>query len=324
MTAHEITTTADTAIDVFSRDRRPVLTVAPGDSVTAHTLDASGYLAKPTGLHADTPRLIAAPRGHCLLGPIEVTGARPGQLLAIRVRSCTPGPWGWTVAGARDIELTRALGVADGEAHLTVWDIDAAAGTATSDRGHRVRTAPFLGVTGLAPAEPGEHSTVPPRPGVGGNIDCRLLGAGATLLLPIAVPGALLYLGDGHARQGDGEVSGTAVETAMTTELTLDVVEPDAVDAVHATTPAGRVTFGFDADLNMASTTALSWMVTWMQSLLGLERRPALALASAVVDLRVTQIANDTWGVHAVLADDALTAADGTDLLPPAVVSTPS
>lgn len=317
MTAYEIHTTAETAIDVFDRSRPPVLTVRAGDTVTTHTLDASGYLERPAKLGDGTPRLIPDARGHCLLGPIAVAGARPGQLLALRLHSLTPAPWGWTVAGARDIPLTRALGVADGEPHLTVWDIDPVLGTATSDQGHRIRTAPFLGVTGLAPAEPGEHSTTPPRTSVGGNIDCRLLGAGATLYLPVAVPDALLYLGDGHARQGDGEVSGTAVETSMTTELTLDVVDGDGIDAVHATSPAGYLTFGFDADLNAAAATALSWMVTWMQALLGIERKPALALASTVVDLRVTQVANDTWGVHALLAPDAVTGPDGELLLPP-------
>lgn len=303
---HEISTTADTAIDVFTRDREPVLTVSSGDTVIAHTLDASGNLARPTALGDDTPRLIREARGHCLLGPVAVAGARPGDLLALDIRSLTPAAWGWTAAGVRDIPLNRDLGVRGGDPHLTVWDIDAVGGTATSGLGHRVRIDPFLGVMGLAPAEPGEHSTVPPRDRVGGNIDCRLLGAGATLYLPVAVPGALLFLGDGHARQGDGEVSGTAIETGMRTELTLEVLPADGIDAVHATAPGCRITFGFDPDLNVAATTALGLMVSWLESSLGIARKAALALASVVVDLRITQIANDTWGVHALLADDAI------------------
>jgi acetamidase/formamidase len=75
---------------------------------------------------------------------------------------------------------------------------------------------------------------------------------------------------------------------------------------VHAETPAGRITFGFSADLNQAALDALNTMVTWMQSLLGLGRAAALALASVVVDLRITQIANETWGAHAVLPHDRL------------------
>ncbi len=88
---------------------------------------------------------------------------------------------------------------------------------------------------GLAPAEAGEHSTIPPRASVGGNIDCRELVAGSTLFLPVAVPGALLYLGDGHAAQGDGEVGGTAIECPMTTEAVVDLVTGrPSLASVHA------------------------------------------------------------------------------------------
>lgn len=306
MTVHELSTDAATATDVFDRDRPPVATVASGDTLVVSTLDASGYLARPAAPRDGTPTLIADARGHCLLGPVAVAGARPGDLLALTVRSVRPGPWGWTAAGVRDLPLTRALGVAQGPAHLTVWDIDPDAGTATSGDGFRVRTEPFLGVMGLAPAEAGQHSTVPPRAGVGGNIDCRLLGAGATLLLEVAVDGALLHLGDGHARQGDGEVSGTAIETSMRTELLVELREPDGVPGVHARVPGARVTFGFDRDLNAAAATALAAMLDWVQARSGLARTAALALCSAVLDLRVTQVANDVWGVHAVLADDAV------------------
>ena len=120
---------------------------------------------------------------------------------------------------------------------------------------------------GVAPAEPGEHSTIPPRAGSGGNIDCKDLVAGATLYLPVAVPGALLYLGDGHAAQGDGEVGGTAIECGMTTEVTVTVVTDRPLGTVHAEAPAGRITFGFDADLNVATGDALDAMVVWMQQL---------------------------------------------------------
>lgn len=306
MTAHHLATTPTTATDVMSRDRPPVLTIEPGDTLTVETLDASGYLRRPTAIDDSPPRLIANPRGHCLVGPIEVRGAEPGKLLAVTPRELTPAPWSWTVSGARDVPVNRSLGLDPARPHMTVWDIDVPGGAAISQSGLSVGLAPFLGVMGLAPAEPGEHSTIPPRTGVGGNIDCRLLGAGATLLLPVAVAGGLLHLGDGHARQGDGEVGGTAIETGKRTVLSIGLAEPDGIDEVHALTPAGRVIFGFDRDLNVAAATALSWMVTWMQASFQIERTAAVALASVVVDLRITQIANDVWGVHAVLADDAV------------------
>jgi acetamidase/formamidase len=119
----------------------------------------------------------------------------------------------------------------------------------------------------------------------------------------VSVPGALLYLGDGHAAQGDGEVGGTAIECPMTTEAVVDLVTGRPLASIHAETPAGRITFGFDADLNVAMGDALDAMVRWMQVIFSLDQGTALALASTCVDLRVTQVANQTWGVHAVLPD---------------------
>jgi acetamidase/formamidase len=130
--------------------------------------------------------------------------------------------------------------------------------------------------------------------------------ATSTLYLPVTVPGALVYLGDGHAAQGDGESGGTAIECPMTTEAVLDVVSDRPLPSVHAETPAGRITFGFDADLNVAMGDALDAIVRWIQALFGTSKAEALALASTCADLRVTQVANGTWGVHAVLADGVL------------------
>ncbi|MEA5360914.1 acetamidase/formamidase family protein [Amycolatopsis sp., V23-08] len=300
MTEHHLPATRETTVDVFDRDTPPVLTVDPGDSVVVGSLDAAGYLER----RIDGPTMFTNRRGHCLTGPIEVRGAEPGAVLEVHFTSITPGGWGWTTAGVKDNALTRELGVADGPAARLTWDIGD--DTATSNLGHTVGIAPFLGVTGLPPAEPGPHSTIPPRAAGGGNIDCRDLVAGSTLFLPVTVPGARLHLGDGHAAQGHGEVGGTAIECPMTTGVTLTLTTDPAVPGIHAVTPEGRVTFGFDADLNRATTDALGTMLTWLQRLHDLDRPTALALASPVVDLRVTQIANETWGVHAVLPHGAI------------------
>jgi acetamidase/formamidase len=302
----DVRPSAETTTDVFSKDRQPVVRVEPGEALTVASLDASGYLERLRD-PADLPaQMFEAGRGHCLTGPIAVTGARPGMVLAVRFSALRPGAWGWTVAAARDNRLTRRLGLAEGPPSWIVWDIDADEGVATSDVGVRVRIAPFLGVVGMPPAEPGEHSTIPPRAAGGGNIDCRELVAGSTLYLPVTVPDALLCLGDGHAAQGDGEVGGTAIECPMTTELVLDLVSDRPVPGIHAVTPAGRITFGFSKDLDEAMGDALDAMLTWMQALYGVGKAAALALASPSVDLRITQVANDVWGVHAVLPDDAL------------------
>jgi acetamidase/formamidase len=306
MTEHQLEPAPETTADVFSRDRPPVLTVDPGDTIVMRSLDASGHLARQQSPGEETPRMFTAHRGHCLTGPVAVRGAAPGDVLAVHLVSLRPDGWGWTVAAARDTPLTRRLGLHDGPPSWLLWDIDVAAGTATSNYGHTVTIAPFLGVTGVAWDEPGEHSTIPPRAVGGGNIDCKELVAGSTLYLPVTVPGALLSLGDGHAAQGDGEVAGTAIECGMTTKVRLDTETGPPVPGVHAVTPSGRVTFGFSPDLNEAMGDALDAMLTWLQVLYRLDKAAALAVASPVVDLRVTQVANQAWGVHAILPRGAI------------------
>jgi acetamidase/formamidase len=306
MTTHRLDPAAETTADVFSRDHAPVLAIDPGDTVVVRSLDANGYLARQTSPGETQPELIPDARGHCLTGPIAVRGAQPGDMLALRLIALRPDNWGWTVAGAMDTPVTRRLGLAGGPQSWLLWELDPDSGKGTADRGFTRALAPFLGVMGLAPPEPGEHSTIPPRAVGGGNIDCKELVAGATLFVPVAVPGALLYLGDGHAAQGDGEVGGTAIECAMTTEAVVDLVTGRPLTAIHAETPAGRITFGFDADLNVAMGDALDAMTDWMTTLFGLDKAAALALASTCVDLRITQVANQTWGVHAVLPDGVI------------------
>lgn len=306
MTLHRLDPTTTTVVDVFDRDAAPALMVDPGDSIVVRSLDASGYLSPQRFPGDRRPTMLAPSRGHCLTGPIAVRGAGPGMFLAVRLVSLRPDAWGWTVAAALDNALNRQLGVADDGPSWLLWDLDVENGTATNDRGFTRALAPFLGVMGVAPVEAGEHSTIPPRAAGGGNLDCRELVAGSTLYLPVLAPGALLSVGDGHAAQGDGEVGGTAIECAMTTELVVDLVPDRPVPTIHAVTPTARITFGFDADLNAATADALSAMLTWMQSLYALERAAALALASTSVDLRITQVANQVWGVHAVLGHDVL------------------
>ncbi|MBF4582848.1 acetamidase/formamidase family protein [Curtobacterium sp. VKM Ac-2865] len=307
MTHHRLESSPATAVDVFTAERSPVLTASPGDTVTVHTLSAAGYTERQREPGVDVPTLIDPRRGHCLVGPIALEGARPGQVLAIHFDDLVPDDWGYTGSGGVDTELNRALGLADPSTRgPLLWDIDVAGGTAHNQLGLGVRTAPFLGVVGLPPEATGEHSTIPPRPVGGGNIDCRELVAGATLYLPVTVPEALLFVGDGHAAQGDGEVSGTAVECGMTTTMTLSLLDAAPVEGIHADTPAGRITFGFDADLNAATATALDRMVDWIAGTHDITRAQALAMASVAVSMRVTQVANRTWGVHALLPHDAV------------------
>jgi acetamidase/formamidase len=141
----------------------------------------------------------------------------------------------------------------------------------------------------------------------GGNIDCKELVAGTTVYLPIPVDGALLSAGDGHAAQGDGEVSQLAIECPLErAQLTVSVRDDLTLSTPIARTDDAWLTFGFDEDLDEAAALAIDAMLELMGREHGLERREALALASIVVDLRVTQMVNRVRGVHAVLPHDAI------------------
>lgn len=302
MAHHHLEPTPDVVHDYFSHALAPVLRVSSGDSVTVRTLDARGHRSEPDACGGS---LLPGGRGHALCGPIHVQDARPGTAVAVRLVRLTTAGWGWTEAGGSSEAFTRCLGRPAGDRVALHWQLDDDARVGTNRLGFEVDLHPFLGVVGLAPAEPGEHSTTPPRT-TGGNIDCKDLVEGSVLYLPVQVDGALLSVGDGHARQGDGEVSGTAIECGMTSDLELSVEEDPVLLTPYATTPTSWVTFGFDPSLNTAAAAAMDAMLTWMQRLFGVSRPEALALASAVADLRVTQVANGVWGVHAVLARRAL------------------
>src|SRR5262249_12303786 len=156
--------------------------------------------------------------------------------------------------------------------------------TGRNHLGHTVALRPFMGVMGMPPDEPGSHSTVPPRL-CGGNLDCKELVTGSTLYLPIAVPGALFSVGDGHAVQGDGEVGGTAIECPMKRlDLTFTVRDDFPVTVPTAFSPAGWLTMGIGADLDTATFMALEAMFALMDRLFGVSRIDAIALASVAVD----------------------------------------
>jgi len=259
----------------FSVDYEPDASVAPGEPISFRAL-SSGWKWDP-GDESTRPE----GAGHALAGPFEVRGAKAGQTLVVGIDEVTPRTWGETFGDGERFEWRL-----DGD----MWRLGA----------HLVPSAPFLGVIGMPPPEPGEHSTIPPRRW-GGNIDCKLLVAGSTLYLPIPVDGALLMAGDGHGAQGDGEVSGTAIECPLErARLTLEVSDIELRSPIARTEDAW-VAFGFDEDLDAAAAQATETMLDLMERELGLARKEALALASVSVDLHVTQIVNVTKGVHAIL-----------------------
>jgi acetamidase/formamidase len=299
---HEIPLERRTLHGHFSPDLEPVLTVEPGDSIAFACL-SSGWDDSRKEPFPDRDDELDA--GHALVGPVEVRRARAGQTLVVRIDDVRIGPWGVTFGGGFETPLNRRLGVAEGERVVLEWELDADAAVGRC-RTRAVALSPFLGVLGMPPAESGTHATAPPRR-TGGNIDCKELVAGTTLYLPIEVDGALLSAGDGHAAQGDGEVSQLAIEAPVErAQLTLDLRDDLSLAWPMAWTPEAWITFGFDEDLDEAAALAIDGMLELMGREHGLERREALALASVAVDLRVTQLVNGAKGVHARLAHGAL------------------
>ncbi len=313
-TRHHLIPSRETLHGRFSPDLPPALVVDSGDVVRVRTLDVGWGLAPPTD--ETSPREKWGPRepgrddGPAMVGPIAIRGALPGMTLAVRIREIVPAPWGWTWAGGggfKDPRLDRAVGVADQPARLMRWALDATAATATNQHGHVVRVRPFPGVIGLSPGAAGWHEGWYPG-ATGGNMDCKELYAGSTLYLPVAAPGGLLSVGDGHAAQGDGEVAGMAIETMFEAiELGFELVDDWRIGTPHVENAAGWSTLGFGEDLDGAIATALAAMVDLIQRLHGIaDRRDALALASVAADLRLTQLVNGVRGAHAFLPHGAI------------------
>ena len=216
-----------------------------------------------------------------------------------------PASWGWTA-------LIPGFGLlADEfpEPAIKVWSL--ADGWGEFKPGIRIPLDPFCGEIGLAPAAAGSFSTIPPYRH-GGNMDTKHLTRGATLYLPVEVPGALFSMGDGHAAQGDGEVCGTAIETPMRATVRLTVRKDLAVDEPQFLT-AGPLTprtntgqwYGVDGiapDLQEAARKAIRHMIAHLQTSYGLSRAEAYMLCSVAVDLKISEIVDaPNWIVSAFL-----------------------
>jgi acetamidase/formamidase len=292
----------------WSRDHPPVVSVASGADLTVETQDASGGQLGP-GSTSQSVTALDFELVNPVCGPVFVEGARPGDVLQVEILEVAPGSFGWTA-------LIPGFGLlADKfvEPWLHLWELDRH-GAVFTDR-IRVPMAPFCGVLGVAPSEPGVHSVIPPRR-VGGNLDTRQLGAGATLYLPVEVDGALFGVGDTHAAQGDGEVCGTAIEGPMTVSLRLTVRRDVDVDAPEfdVTRPLERpsaasegyhATCGVAPDLMAATRQSVERMIVYLERHHELSPEQAYALCSVAVDLRISEVVDaPNWVVSAFLPKD--------------------
>ncbi|WP_329253431.1 acetamidase/formamidase family protein [Actinoallomurus sp. NBC_01490] len=285
----------------WDRALAPIATVAPGDEITVETADASGGQLTAGSTAADVPGLDFT-RVNPVTGPFAVEGARPGDALVVDILDVEVGSWGWTAC----IPGFGLLAEDFPDPHLRVSTI--AAGRAELLPGVSVPVVPMIGTIGVAPTEPGPHPMVPPSRW-GGNLDVRHIGPGARLVLPVGVEGALLSLGDAHAAMGDGEVSGTGVETDATVRLRIglrrDAAPGTPVIETHPRTHrtgAALATTGVGPDLMAAAVEATRALVAEIADRAGLDPADAYLLASVAADLKISEVVDaPNWVVSAHL-----------------------
>jgi len=326
----------------------PVLSVDPGTEVTFDTISHEGILEDqgrdPDRFFApydvpvlgdaralaasDHPRTFGVDGPHVVSRPVAVRGARPGDLLSVTVVEALPRvPYGVVSnrhgKGAlpgefpREGELWSAFArLDDDQRHATIamQPGDPADGPAA-----RFPVAPFPGILGVAVAGDRRPHSVPP--GVhGGNLDIRLLTAGATLHLPVQVDGAGFYTGDPHFAQGDGEVALTALEASLRLTVRLDVVPAEEAVARfgEVVSPLAETTdllvpTGLDEDLDLAMAACVRHAVALLEARYGMHPAQALAYLSAATDFDVSQVVDVVKGVHARIRKSDFRGVDGPD-----------
>jgi acetamidase/formamidase len=289
---------------------KPVLRISSGDTVRVETMIARGLQRlRAAGVKEDEiPESLKAvertvtergPGAHPMSGPIWVEGAEPGDSLQVKIVSFEflhpYGVSGFIPGGGTLPDEFPYVGF-----HLVRFD--PRAGVAQFAPGITLRLAPFFGSIGVAPNPlVGRISSGPPGPHVG-NLDNKELVAGSTLYLPVHVPGALLSIGDGHAMQGDGEVTGTALETSLRGTVQVTLRKGRRLTWPRAETPTHYIAMGLHTDLDEAAKLATREMIDFLVAEKKMNRDQAYVLCSVAADLRVTQIVDVTKGVHAMLA----------------------
>ncbi|MEZ4588216.1 MAG: acetamidase/formamidase family protein [Gemmatimonadales bacterium] len=281
----EFTVTAEQTHNRFSAAIAPAIRVPSGAVVEVFTKEASdGQLTAESGL--DELRAVSFDPIHPLTGPVFVEGAEPGDRLAVDLLQIDVGDWGWMavvpgfgfLADEFSEPWLRTVRIAPGDT------------VARFAPGVEIPLRPFAGVMGVAPPTDSMLSTIPPRAN-GGNMDNRHLVAGTTVYFPVFVPGGLFSIGDTHAAQGDGEVSGTGIEAPMRIvyRIRLEkgaraIPEPQYESADYYAVTA------FAEDLDAAAKKATRYMIDYLVAEHGLDRTEAYVLCSLAGDLKISEV----------------------------------
>ncbi len=284
----------------------PVLSIDSGDRITIECVSGNPEWMPPKSSGFEILPELAdihrhAQRGsgnHILTGPVFVRGAAMGDVLEVRIAEIELRQnWGFNLFRPYGGTLPEAFPYA----RIIYVTLDRKTNRAILPSGLSVPVRPFFGQLGVAPPKAfGRQNSKEPREW-GGNIDCKELTAGSIIYLPVCNEGALFSTGDGHAAQGDGEVNGTAVETALKGTFEFHVRKDLRWRLPRAQTQSHLITFGLDVDLDVAARAALSEMLDWIVALTNLSHDEAYSLSSFAVDLHITQTVNNVKGVHAMI-----------------------
>ena len=295
---------------VFSSSIAPVLTIWPGDTVRTKTVDAGGVDA------SGTTRVLG---GNPQTGPFYVEGAMPGDALAVHVRKLRLNrPTAISDDGLVDRALTTDYASEHKEeSNNVVWDLDIAKGTARpakpTDRLKDlvVPVKPMLGCIGVAPGFGGAAIRTGDSGRIGGNMDFNEIVEGATVYLPVGQPGALLYVGDGHALQGDGELNGNALETSLDVEFSVDVIKGLSISRPRVENDEYLMAMGLAGSLDEAFREATSGLASWLEKDYGLTGAEAAILLGATIEYEISEVADRNAGIVAKIKKKYLPARTG-------------
>jgi len=277
----------------------PALRIGDGDTVVTTTVDARGQ---------DRNNQVVTERGNPQTGPFYVEGAEPGDTLAVHFDVLRPNRRrGWTAtvlaSNVVDPEYVRAL---PAESMLGEWDVDVAAGTATlvspeTSLGKLVLPLdPMLGCFGVAPAR-GQAISTATSANHGGNMDYRGFRQGVTVYFPVTVPGALLFVGDGHAVQGDGEIVGTGIEISFDVQFTVQLLKGKTITWPRAEDDAHIMAVGNARPLDQALQHATSELHRWLVEDYGFDGRAASILLGQAIRYDVGNVFDPAYTMVAKL-----------------------
>ena len=298
-------------LGVYDTTVEPILKVDSGDTISYPNTWSHFLNQLQPGVPVETLaklRLSNPGHGpHSIIGPVYVNGAEPGDVLEVRYKRIRPFDWGAVFNNPGSIG-TGLLAQDFPEGQVKYLKIDLAGNTAEFNKDIHVPLKPFQGTLGLAPPDgfyppltPGVTSSVPPGPH-GGNTDLSEMTEGSTMFIPVWKPGALIFTGDSHAVQGDGEINLSALETRMQ-ELRIQVFLHKQKNFAWpvAETETHWITLGLDKDLNVAMTLAARNAIDFLARHAALTKLDAYALCSIAVSFRVTQVVDIVRGVHAMI-----------------------